>query len=179
MCLLSEKGLGLCVTEDSWPRITEEAWQAGLPARWGRPRVCCELRICCSLGSLSGWEPGPTGPLGWGQEKRCWPVLAWNKVFGGLCVRVCLCRSKPARTLRGEGPGCWKPRREEAQAECPSSWAHPSGEHLRFGKGSLCFFQDSRHREPSLDGLTLLGFLCGVSFPFLRRLFLKILVGLC
>lgn len=30
-----------------------------------------------------------------------------------------------------------------------------------------------------MDGLTLLGFLCCVSFPFLRRLFLKILVSLC
>lgn len=47
-------------------------------------------------------------------------------------------------------------------------------------EGSPCFFQDSKHSGLSLEGLTLLGFLCCcVSFQFLRRLFLKILAGLC
>lgn len=27
-------------------------------------------------------------------------------------------------------------------------------------EGSPCFFQDSKHKEPSLERLTLLGFLC-------------------
>lgn len=47
-------------------------------------------------------------------------------------------------------------------------------------EGSPGFFQESKHNEPSLERLTLLGFLCCcVSFQFLRRLFLKILAGLC
>lgn len=121
MCLLSEKGLGLCVTEDSWPRITEEAWQAGLPARWGRPRVCCELRICCSLGSLSGWEPGPTGL--WDGGRKSGVGLSWHGTrYLGDCVCVCVCVGASLLALSVErvqvagNRGGRKPRQSARQA---------------------------------------------------------------
>ena len=46
-------------------------------------------------------------------------------------------------------------------------------------ESGLCLFQDAEHQEPSLEGLTRLSFLYCVSFPLRRRLFLKILAGLC
>lgn len=95
-------------------------------------------------------------------------------------MQVCLCRSKPSshslwresrwlETEVGGNPGT-------VPAELSPSIRRSS----EVQEGSPCFFQESKHSEPSLEGLTLLGFVCFcVSFQFLRRLFLKILAGLC
>lgn len=133
----------------------------------GKARDCLELQTCHSLGSLNGpgARPYRAPGRGVGQKKQCWPV-SWRGPHAGVCVGATNSRSlwRGSRLLETEAG--------ETQAACPASGAHPSGDHLRCRKAV-------RASSRILSRLTLLCFLCCcISFQFLRRLFLKILVRL-
>lgn len=101
-------------------------------------------------------------------------VLAWSRVFWWI---VCACvfvweqanshslwrRSRLLETEARGNPG-----------RVPTHEAHPLGDHWRFRKQTMLL--PGAQAQGWLDSTGL--FVCCVSLPFLRRLFLKILAGL-
>lgn len=133
----------------------------------GKARACLELQTCHSLGSLSGpgARPYRAPGRGVGAEKAVLAcVLAWTACW-------CLGRSNQL-TLSVERVQAAGNRGGGNPGSMPSQ-PGPSIRRLsEVQEGSPCLFQDSKQ----IDSPML--FCCCISFQFLRRLFLKILVRL-
>lgn len=160
--------------------MTKEAWQAGLPAdEEGLGPVLSSGSAIHWL--FSGQEPGPTG-LGGGRAvgRKNGTGLCPGMEQGILvdCVCMCVCVGASQLPLSVERVQVAGNRGERKPRQSARARGRPSGDHWRFRKQSM-LLPGAQARGTFLGWLDSPRlFVCCVSLPFLRRLFLKILAGL-